>query len=571
MEMKKFVLLALVMLAPFLSFSAGVERLQFRLGERAFGLYVKDKGGADVLSEPNEGGRKVAGLLYGDYVVPVEVGGRSVVGGIEDSWVKVLLYPEDCREKGVREFGWVFGGCLTDGIYAYREDELRRLLQKRGYHHAPNFQDDFDTNYMVYDGHDDFAVRKDKFANYEVGEWRNGNSRYDRALPVYFSVRRSSNIYAVTVREAFFIDDDDYFDTKAYATMRLLKPFTRVWLRSVCGWGIERRTGTLYPVYIAVVDGRTGRIRGIDIADELDVSTALYRKNRRFSLVYQTALTGVRSDGEGGTGFRKEEIEGVLNDHDTYDKAFLDGSTEITAVCFMDGKGRSFRVPPSDFVSRKGSLRILYPLNDLLPSKIVEQTSVGLSEDGSATFSRSLYTLDDGGPKYYGADAKATHVCTYSATTSRASERAPKGIANHFFDGPLLFVYEFQTDGSGRVVRNETRMYEQNRTIDPYRFVGKHGGEPRPFERIERREHKAGDYANPVCRLKMRSRPSMDGDSVVFGRLEAGTLLRVVEVGAADEIDGIRANWLKAEAVNPEVFVEGTPVKGGWVFGGYLD
>ena len=565
--MRKTILFALVLLNAFYAFSA--DKMRFYLGGKLNGQYVDSEDGLNVRDEPSLSGKKIAKLLHNDYVISVEIGEKTTIDGTEDFWVKILLYPEHRKDKKKDEYGWVFGAYLSDTIPSFYTEELKNQIKQRGFNHSPDFCDDYETNYMIYDEYDVFAKWAFRYSQYSVGSWRDKYPYYERALPNYFATSETSNVFGLTVREAVCLDIDDYSSEKpSYRTMKLLKPFTRVGLIGVCGWGIELKTKTLYPIYFALVNKRAVKIRGIDIANVYDSSSAF--SNLRF--VYQTAYTNVRTDENGGVGFYKEEFEKVLNDKNTYDLAFLSGRTEISAMCFKDNKNKCYSVSPGDLTWKTGSLRILCPQNLASENKpvILEQISVGhCNEKPRAVIQDTtmLYSL-----KINGNKAIAKEICSYAATNSDNSIYATKGIANHFFVAAskhyadALYVYEYQTNVDGKVITNETRIFEDKDYDNTFRFVKKYNGEPKP-------ERPAGEpdfYVNPICRLKMRAEPNLD--ALVFGTLEAGTLLKIVDVDGNNwvVIDGIKGKWLKVEAVNTEHFVEGGEVSTGWVFGGYV-
>lgn len=567
---KHFLIFALILLNAFCAFSA--NKMRFYLSGKLHGFYVDSKEGLNVRSEPSLSAKKIATLLDSDYVIPVEIGEKATIDGKEDYWVKILLYPEHRKDKKKDEYGWGFGSYLSDSIPSFYTDELKAQIKQRGFNHSPGFCDDEETNYMIYDEDDEFAKWAFKYSQYSVGSWRDKYPYYNRALPNYFAMSETSNVFALTVREALCLDIDDYSPEKpTYRTMKTLPPFTRVGLMGICGWGIEIKTKTLYPIYYALVNKRSCKIRGIDIASVNAYSHAFISNQKGLDFVYQTAYTSVRTDENGGVGFYKEEFEKVLSDKKTYDLAYLDGTTEISAMCFKDKDKKCYCLSPKDLAQKNGFLRILCPKNlaTANPPAILEQIAVGDFNEKKRTINQSttLYSL-----KTSGDEAKAKEICTYSITTSDNSRKAPKGIANHFFVSSsehyadALYVYEYQTDEKGKVIKNETRIFEDKDYDNTFRFIKKCVGEPKP-------ERPAGEpdfYVNPICRLKMRAEPNLD--ALVFGTLEAGTLLKIVDVDGNNwvVIDGIKGKWLKVEAVNDEHFVEGGDVSTGWVFGGYV-
>lgn len=569
MKAKKIIFFVFVLLNAFCAFSA--DKRRFYLSGKLHGFYVDSKEGLNVRSEPSLSAKKIATLLESDYVIPVEIGEKATIDGTEDYWVKILLYPEHRKDKKKDEYGWVFGAYLDDAFPSFYADELKKQIKQRGFNHFPDFCDDFETNYMIYDEDDERSKWAAVYSQNSVGSWRDKYPYYNRALPNYFATSETSNVFALTVREAFFLDTDTdgkSVENPRYHTIKLLPPFTRVGLLGICGWGIEQKTKTLYPIYSALVNNRAGKIRGIDIASVNAYSHAFISNQKGLDFVYQTAYTNVRTDENGGVGSYKKDFEKVLGDKKTYDLAILNGTSEISAMCFKDKDKKCFSISPKDLTKKNGFLRILCPKNlaTANPPAILEQIAVGHFETVTQD-TTMLYSLKINGDK-----AIAKEICSYAATNSANSIYATKGIANHFFVAAskhyadALYVYEYQTNVDGKVITNETRIFEDKQHDNTFRFVKKCVGEPKP----ERPKGEPDFYVNPICRLKMRAEPNLD--ALVFGTLEAGTLLKIVDVDDNNwvVIDGIKGKWLKVEAVNDEHFVEGGEVSTGWVFGGYV-
>ena len=148
------------------------------------------------------------------------------------------------------------------------------------------------------------------------------------------------------------------------------------------------------------------------------------------------------------------------------------------------------------------------------------------------------------------------------------------GMAYHYFTKNGVITYEYQTDEMGKVETNRQKSYKQ-KDSSPYAFVfdDERNGEPQGKSQTL----KVGQYVNTVCRLKMRQSPDRYSRTLLI--LKPGTLLKVVEVGERQTIDGLSANWVKVEPVNDDKSVEGNVIKdflpaeetAAWVFGAYLE
>ena len=222
----------------------------------------------------------------------------------------------------------------------------------------------------------------------------------------------------------------------------------------------------------------------------------------------------------------------------------------MNAVVITDPSGKRYDV---ELKTDATSLRLEYPLNMKNPVLFLEENLFS-GEMGGGYFTTRLSTaklLSDG-------NVPIEKVFEYGYLSVDAGY---DGMAYHYFKNDRVVVYEYQTDEMGNVEHNRHKYYVRKSNFR-YSFWNDETVDGEPQGRSQTLE--VGQYANPVCRLKMRSSPSLSA---------AGTLLQVVEVGSKVSIDGVTANWVKVKAVNDGRFVEGYSTKGvaGWVFGGYLE
>lgn len=71
--------------------------------------------------------------------------------------------------------------------------------------------------------------------------------------------------------------------------------------------------------------------------------------------------------------------------------------------------------------------------------------------------------------------------------------------------------------------------------------------------------------------LKLRSGEASSIQVLVV--MQAGTKVKILELGKAETIDGISSNWVKVEVQKGAKDREGKPIKSGtvgWCYGGYL-
>ena len=72
--------------------------------------------------------------------------------------------------------------------------------------------------------------------------------------------------------------------------------------------------------------------------------------------------------------------------------------------------------------------------------------------------------------------------------------------------------------------------------------------------------------------LKLRSWKATS--SQVLTVMQAGTKVKILELGKAETIDGINSNWVKVEVLSGAKDRDGKPIKAGivgWCYGGYLE
>ena len=368
--------------------------------------------------------------------------------------------------------------------------------------------------------------------------WDDFPVEYKYALPnLSLDGKGFKGVECIVVRDTLSfwgnVDEEDF------GTLSFEPAGEKISVYGIAGFGIEN--GLLYPIYSL----RTGGyIRGIDIAPLSSVSFAKDKNGENKCLALQSVLKSVTSK-RVGTAFN--EIERALEVVNTEDS-----SNFLSYIpYFIDCDGKSQRLPALRYDKK---YRLLYPLNMKNPVPILEEKSFSYGISASGGEYILIFALEPKDDIF----CSLNNICMYKVREKY------KGLSNHFFTENGVAVYEFEHIGK-EITQNEVTLYLQDET-NPYKFskISKTDGEPQGWSKT----HKQNDFVNPICRLKMRAEQNLGAK--VMGTLEAGTLLKIVQVGEQEQIDGVSANWLKVEAVNNEHFVEGGEVSTGWVFGGYV-
>lgn len=141
--MKKFLILLILFFSSNLLFS--LDAKYFQNNKKIDHLYVNASDGLRIRERPDLSSTKI-GILYDRMAVKViAVGNEVIIDGIKSNWVKILL-PVQTLRSGYNEYGWVFGGYLTDKIKKFSTDgwkdsDLKNYLSrfawtsgKRGYY-----------------------------------------------------------------------------------------------------------------------------------------------------------------------------------------------------------------------------------------------------------------------------------------------------------------------------------------------------------------------------------------------------------------------------------------------------
>lgn len=548
--MKKFIF---SLLFSFCAFSAFAKEYR--------GMYVNSREGLNVRKSPSLSGEKIGALKYGEYIGVVEEGEIVTIDGIKARWAKIIIDRDgnDAAED-YNNYGWVFGGYLQEKC-PMSEKEIIAYLKKL----SAEDKDFLNSNYFPKKTAINYMQNPSADFELDGAEWQKPNTEFSQALPNYACQywEYQTEFEVVAVRDCFIYCTPG--GPVVYDWLRFVKAGTTFKVKGVSSWGIE--DGTLFPIYWT---DTYHYIRGIDVTGSDCVSQASDGKGGFHTLVYQPILEDTTIDDVHEFNNRwdekrtlAEELEKYFSHEMTYEGTFLRGGFGVNFAEYTDPKGKAYKVILNGKASR---YKLLYPLNMDKPVPILQADSFS-GGMGGGYFSTKLSTLEAK------SDGRAylREICEYGYTSADVGFG---GMAYHYFTKNSVAKYEYQTDEMGKVETNRQEAFRQTDS-SPYAFfsVGETTGEPQGKSQVL----KVGQYVNPICRLKMRQSPDRYSRELLL--LEAGTLLKVVEVGKRETIDGLSANWVKVEPVNDDKSVEGYVIKNwlpaeetsAWVFGAYLE
>lgn len=544
--MKKFIF---SLLFSFCAFSAFAKEYR--------GMYVNSREGLNVRKSPSLSAEKIGALKYGEYIGVVEEGEIVTIDGIKARWAKIIIdHDGNDAAEDYNNYGWVFGGYLQEKC-PMSEKEIIAYLKKL----SAEDKDVLNSNYFPKNPAINYMQNPSAYFELDGAEWQKPNTDFSRSLPnyacQYWEYQTENEV--VAVRDCFI------YCTPAgpvvYDWLRFVKAGTTFKVKGVSSWGIE--DGTLFPIYWT---DTYHYIRGIDFTGANCVSKVSDGKGGFHTLVYQQLLEDVSMKNvQNFNQWEREklstsnQLEKYFSYELTYEGKYLRGGFGVKFAEYTDPKGKKL---PVKIDKRTSSLKLLYPLNMNKPVPIVQKEWFSGGMGGGAHYTE-LYSLD--------SFAQLKKICEYGYTSADVGF---DGMAYHYFTKNGVAKYEYQTDETGKV---ETNRQEAFRQIDssPYAFFSEDEALCEPQGKSQ--SLKVGQYVNPICRLKMRQSPDRYSRTLLI--LKPGTLLKVVEVGKRETIDGLSANWVKVEPVNDDKSVEGNVIKNwlpaeetsAWVFGAYLE
>lgn len=544
--MKKFIFSLLFSFCAFTAFAK-----EYR------GMYVNSREGLNVRKSPSLSAEKIGALKYGEYIGVVEEGEIVTIDGIKARWAKIIIdHDGNDAAEDYNNYGWVFGGYLQEKC-PMSEKEIIAYLKKL----SAEDKDFLNSNYFPKNPAINYMQNPSAYFELDGAEWQKPNTEFSQALPnyacKYWEYQTENEV--VAVRDCFI------YCTPAgpvvYDWLRFVKAGTTFKVKGVSSWGIE--DGTLFPIYWT---DTYHYIRGIDFTGANCVSKASDGKGGFHTLVYQPILENVSmEDVQNFNQWEREklstsdQLEKYFSHEMTYEGRWLRGGFETNFAEYTDPKGKKL---PVKIDKRTSSLKLLYPLNMNKPVPIVQKEwfSGGM---GGGTYYTELYSLD--------TFAQLKKICEYGYTSADVGF---DGMAYYYFTKNCVAKYEYQTDETGKVETNRQEAFRQTDS-SPYAFFSEDEALCEPQGKSQ--SLKVGQYVNPICRLKMRQSPDRYSRTLLI--LKPGTLLKVVEVGKRETIDGLSANWVKVEPVNDDKSVEGNVIKNwlpaeetsAWVFGAYLE
>lgn len=128
---KSFIVLILLLVSNFV-FS--LDATYFQNNQNVEHLYVNSREGLRIRNSDDLSSSKI-GVLYDRMMVKViSVGKQVTIDGIKSNWIKILL-PIQTLKSGHNEYGWVFGGYLTDNpepfsTNGWTDSDLQRYLSR---------------------------------------------------------------------------------------------------------------------------------------------------------------------------------------------------------------------------------------------------------------------------------------------------------------------------------------------------------------------------------------------------------------------------------------------------------
>lgn len=128
--MKKKLVFMLLFLSSSYIFSLGTD--YFRNNKNINYLYVNSSEGLRIRDTQKLSGNKI-GVLYDRMKVKViSIGDEETIDGIKSNWIRILL-PIETIKSNVNEYGWIFGGYLTEqlepfSIENWSDNDLKRYL-----------------------------------------------------------------------------------------------------------------------------------------------------------------------------------------------------------------------------------------------------------------------------------------------------------------------------------------------------------------------------------------------------------------------------------------------------------
>ena len=508
-------------------------------------MYVTAIDGLRVRSEPSLTAKKIDTLSFGEYVLVAKKGELVTIDGITAPWVKVAFGDES--EKSYRDKnGWVFGGYLSKNEQnlgnagEFIKSYLKR--SKKHFFYSPYFPSERGTVYLRNEG-DWEKVRSQKDVSYTccLGNLCQGDN--SGSLP-----KRGE---AITIRDCMYYMPP--LAASLVSVIGIIPAGTEIQIVHHGEYGIK--DGTLFPIYsFEYKEEKTGYIiegdvRGIDIISNSDASSVSDGNGGKYTLYSQRALKSITF---AEYGFSKSKVDEALDGYLTYEIAGLRGGWKVIESLLYDAQGKCYKINHDT----SGWLSLRHPLNMKNPVLFLQEYLFSGGQGGGA-ITHVLYTVE---LKNGHANLRKAFGYEYLST-----DGGPDGFGYHYFtrDGAVVYIYQVEC---GNVTENIQLIYMQQN--NPYSFTskGSKNGEPQG----KSRGFTPKQYANTICRLKMRRRPSLSAEKM--GILDAGTLVKIMEIGDKATIDGVTSNWVLIHPVHTGLFkIDGGVAAGAWVFGSYLE
>jgi len=120
--MKKIIFI--ICLTTFIFYSLTSEENKYRKNDQLINtMYVNSLEGLKVRDYPSLSAKKISGLVNALPVKIIEIGPEAEIDGMKDNWIKILIPAYEWKSNDP-EYGWVFGGYLSESKIEYNFDSL---------------------------------------------------------------------------------------------------------------------------------------------------------------------------------------------------------------------------------------------------------------------------------------------------------------------------------------------------------------------------------------------------------------------------------------------------------------
>lgn len=493
-------------------------------------MYVNSKEGLNVRTAPELSAEKRTLLINGDCVIVNSIGEETVIDGIRDNWIEIVLPNDLWADPCETEYGWVFGGYLSSSEILLSQNQMLSVIKERRYILADHYKPDFTGIF---------------FSNEE--EWERLKPAFKSALMNYRnSYWALENGY--TIRECFVYVPP--LAANPYGSMVVFPAACKVRIGSITGYVVKK--DVLYPVYNGMITygdyDYDMEICGYDIASDF-VNNSVSDGKGDCLHVYQHVFYTLINSETYGTSFQC--IQDVMDDYGS--QGIYSGNTDykMDNVYLQADSGKTYRLN----IRPKGFLILNYPLNMDHPVPFLLDCYVD-DKEGDLSIQVSLYAII-----MKKNNAYLSHITDFISYDYLDSDSLPYTFYA-VKDGFCLYAADVE---EGSEVKPKCWLYRQDEK-DPCKFVCYSESESLP-EPARKKTFKVNQYCTPYKDIMTYN--SDDETSYKAGSVYNGSLLRIKQIGRLETKDGITSNWVKVEPINP--YMKKYNWAEAWCFGGYLE